>query len=49
MNNKFFQISTIPVKDILINNTQALFPLDHPSVILANTLTIYMLYLIISL
>jgi hypothetical protein len=36
MNNNFFQINTIPVKDVLINNTQALFPLDHPSVILAN-------------
>lgn len=49
MNNNFLQISTIPVKDIIVNKTQSLFPLDDPSVILANTLTIYMFYLIFNL
>lgn len=49
MNNNFFQINTIPVKDIIVNKTQSLFPLEDPSVILANTLTIYMFYLILNL
>ena len=49
MNNNFLQITTIPVKDILFNKTQSLFPLEDPSVILANTLTIYMFYLIFQL
>jgi len=49
MNNNFFQISTLPVKDILVNKTQSLFPLEDPSVILANTLTIYMFYLLVNL
>ena len=49
MNNNFFQINTIPVKNIVVNKTQSLFPLEDPSVILANTLTIYMFYLIFNL
>lgn len=49
MNNNFFQINTIPVKNIIVNKTQSLFPLEDPSVILANTLTIYMFYLIFNL
>jgi len=49
MNNNFFQINTIPVKDIIVNKTQSLFPLEDPSVILANTLTIYMFYLILNI
>ena len=46
MNNNFFQINTLPVKDILVNKTQSLFTLEDPSVILANSLTLYMFYLI---
>ena len=38
------EITTIPIKDILFNKTQSLFPLEDPSVILANTLTIYIFY-----
>lgn len=49
MNNNFFQISTIPIKDILVNKTQSLFPFEDPSVIFANTLTICMFYLIANL
>jgi len=49
MNNNFFQINTLPVKDIFVNKTQSLFPLEDPSVILANTLTIYMFYLLVNL
>ena len=49
MNNNFLHINSIPVKDIIVNKTQSLFPLEDPSVILANTLTIYMFYLIVNL